>query len=128
MTEEELQGWKGQGCILEVDLEYPEELHDLHNEYPLATERLEINTVEKLIPNNEFHYQLNGSTSDCSTLRFAPGAYEIKDINVVIQEVVSDKRIEFVAHAATGHIKLKLKPGVKVYFNHEKSFNTLLGF
>ena len=29
------------GCILEVDLEYPE-LHDLHNDYPLAPEKLEI--------------------------------------------------------------------------------------
>ena len=46
----------------------------------------------------------------------------IKDINEVIQEVVS------VAHAPTGHIKLKLKPGVKANFNHEKSFNTLLDF
>ena len=77
--------------------------------------------------NNEFHYKLNGSTSDWSTLRFVPGAYEIKDINEVIQEVVSDKRIEFVAHDPTGHIKLKLKPGVKVNFDHNKSFNTLLG-
>ena len=57
MTEKELQDWKGQGCILEVDLEYPKELHDLHNEYPLAQERLEINKVEKLIPN------LNNKTS-----------------------------------------------------------------
>ena len=57
MTEEELQDWQGQCCILEVDLEYPEELHDLHNEYPLAPERLEINKVEKLIPN------LNNKTS-----------------------------------------------------------------
>ena len=39
------------GCILEVDLEYPEELHDLHNDYPLAPERLVVNKVEKLIPN-----------------------------------------------------------------------------
>ena len=78
--------------------------------------------------NNEFHYKLNGSASDWSTLRFVPGAYEIKDINEVIQEVVSDKRIEFVAHDPTGHIKLKLKPGVKVNFDHNKSFNTLLGF
>ena len=26
------------GVILEVDLEYPRELHDLHNDYPLAPE------------------------------------------------------------------------------------------
>ena len=53
MTEEELgpDGWRNHPCILEVDLEYPKELHDLHNEYPLAPERLMINKVEKLIPN-----------------------------------------------------------------------------
>ena len=28
--------------ILEVDLEYPSELHDLHNDYPLAPEKLRI--------------------------------------------------------------------------------------
>ena len=39
-------------CILEVDLEYPENLHDLHNDYPLCPEKLKCkNGVEKLIPN-----------------------------------------------------------------------------
>ena len=28
--------------ILEVDPEYPSDLHDLHNDYPLAPEKLEI--------------------------------------------------------------------------------------
>ena len=30
------------GCILEVDLEYPEELRELHNDYPLAPDKIEI--------------------------------------------------------------------------------------
>ena len=33
------------GYILEVDLEYPDKLHDLHNDYPLAPEKL----VKKLV-------------------------------------------------------------------------------
>jgi hypothetical protein len=59
MSEDELNSWKsstnqeGVGCILEVDLEYPKELHDLHNDYPLAPEsvKLEGSAVPKLIPN-----------------------------------------------------------------------------
>ena len=51
MKEEELKNWNSTPCILEVDLEYSEELHDRHNEYPLAPERLLIGKVEKLVPN-----------------------------------------------------------------------------
>ena len=47
-----VQVWEKNPCILEVDLEYPENLHDLHNDYPFCPERVECkNGVEKLIPN-----------------------------------------------------------------------------
>jgi hypothetical protein len=59
MNENELDNWRsitnqdGVGCILEVDLEYPYALHDLHNDYPLAPESIKIgdSNVAKLIPN-----------------------------------------------------------------------------
>lgn len=50
-SDKEITDWKNRPCILEVDLEYPHHLHDLHNDYPLAPERLIVDKVEKLIPN-----------------------------------------------------------------------------
>ena len=63
MDEDELENWRKIPCILEVDFEYPEELHDFHNEYPLVCEKIKIGTVEKLVPtlrdkyNYVIHYE-----------------------------------------------------------------------
>ena len=46
MEETEMEHWEDFPCILEVDLDYPKDLHDLHNDYPLAPERLKIKNVE----------------------------------------------------------------------------------
>ena len=64
MNEFELGDWQSRPCILEVDLEYPEELHDLHKEYPLAPERLTIGKVKKLVPNlyDKEKYQVHHET------------------------------------------------------------------
>ena len=51
MTDDELDDWKHVSCFLEVDLEYPEDLHELHNDYPLTPERVKIGNIEKLISN-----------------------------------------------------------------------------
>ena len=51
MSESELENWESMPCILEVDLDYPKSLHDEHNDYPLAPERMTINKVNKLVPN-----------------------------------------------------------------------------
>ena len=39
------------GYLLEVDVEYPKELHKNHDELPFLTERMKIGKVEKLVPN-----------------------------------------------------------------------------
>ena len=60
-----VQVWEKTPCILEVDLEYPEELHDLHNDYPLCPERVECDKgVKKLIPNlrNKNNYVVHYKT------------------------------------------------------------------
>ena len=51
MTDDELDDWKHLSCILEVDVDYPEQLHDLQNDYPLGPARVKFENVEKLIPN-----------------------------------------------------------------------------
>jgi hypothetical protein len=55
MTEHVIPNWyclpEGKNCILEVDMEYPDSLYKLHNDYPLAPESLLVNGVRKLIPN-----------------------------------------------------------------------------
>ena len=47
----ELATLTDKGYILEVDVSYPKDLHDSHNDLPFMCERMEINGVEKLVPN-----------------------------------------------------------------------------
>ena len=39
------------GYLLEVDVKYPKELHDLHDDLLFMCEKFKINKVEKLVPN-----------------------------------------------------------------------------
>ena len=40
------------GYVLEVDIEYPKELRELRNDYPLAPDKIEIK--EKILPSYQF--------------------------------------------------------------------------
>ena len=76
MTDDEIDDWKHLSCILDVDLEYPEDLHNLHNDYPLAPERVKMGNVEKLIPNlnNKTNYVVhytNLKLYECLGLKIA---------------------------------------------------------
>ena len=42
---------KDHGYLLEVDVAYPKELHDHHNDLPFVCEKMKINGVERLVPN-----------------------------------------------------------------------------
>ena len=42
---------KDHGYLLEVDVNYPRELHDYHNDLPFMCEKMKVGGVEKLVPN-----------------------------------------------------------------------------
>ena len=50
-TPDEIAKHGSKGYLLEVDVKYPKELHDLHNELPFMCEKMKISGVEKLVPN-----------------------------------------------------------------------------
>ena len=35
-------GNNSKGCVLEIDLQYPKELRELHKDYPIAPDKIEI--------------------------------------------------------------------------------------
>ena len=63
------------GHILEVDLEYPEELHDLHNEYPYCPEQVVVKP-EMLSDYCKMIAKIEGNKSDNTMTKLIPTLYE----------------------------------------------------
>ena len=84
-----VQFWERTPCILEVDLEYPEELHDLHNDYPLCPERVECDKgVKKLIPN--LRHKNNYVVHYKTLIQYLNLGMELKKIHRGIKFIESD--------------------------------------
>ena len=47
----DLAASKIKGYLLEVDVRYPTDLHDSHNDLPFMCDKMKIKKVEKLVPN-----------------------------------------------------------------------------
>jgi hypothetical protein len=63
------------GYFFEVDLEYPTELHDLHNDYPLAPEKVSIDDYMLSKKQRTLTDKLNISKSSYKSERLIPNLY-----------------------------------------------------
>jgi len=104
VPEEELVGFdvdkeislgNGTGYILEVDLEYPNHLHILHNSFPLAPETMDI-TWDDLSPFSKSAYVANGNK---------PGSYKATKLTATFR-----KREKYLVHGI--NLKFYLEQGL----------------
>jgi hypothetical protein len=84
-----------QGFIVEVDLEYPKELHDAHSDYPLAPERLCVDASQVSSYCREYNTKFNRTFTSTSKLMCHLG-----------------ERTRYVIHAKT--LGLYLRLGMKL--------------
>ena len=81
------------GYILEVDLEYPDKLHNLHNDYLLAPEKLEItqNMLSKYCSDiaNKFGIKIGGVNKLVPNLRNKKTCCLLQKTSVVF--IIRDK-------------------------------------
>ena len=48
-----------EGYLLEVDVQYPEKLHELHNDSPFLPERTKLGKIEILLTNDKLEYVIH---------------------------------------------------------------------
>ena len=124
------------GMILEVDLHYPQHLHDDHADYPLAPEKLNItkdmlsNHAKKFIDNEKFQFSKQE--------RLAPNLYDKEKYIVHIKSLQQYLSLGLILTKVHRVISFHQKPWLKPYidFNtekrqkatsdHEKNFYKLL--
>ena len=116
------------GIILEVDLEYPEDLHSLHNEYPLASEKMII--TDELLSDytknlKEEHNVSSGKVPKLVTTLLNKKKYVIhyRNLQLYLSLGIKLKKIHRV-------LEFNQSPWLKEYidFNTKKRKNTKIAF
>ena len=116
------------GYILEVDLEYPDELHNLHNDYPLAPEKLEItqNILSKYCSDiaNRYRIKIGGVNKLVPNLR-NKNKYVVHYRNLQLHLSLGMKLSK-----TDGILKFKQSDWLKKYidFNTDKRKNAVNSF
>ncbi|GBM08249.1 hypothetical protein AVEN_82934-1 [Araneus ventricosus] len=109
------------GYVFEVDLSYPHHLHDDHNEYPLAPEKLEI-CKEMLSPYSREHA---GNTTSSKIEKLTPNLNDKKNYVTLIQNLKFYLKLGLKLTAIHKILKFEQKPWLKRYieFNTNKRIN-----
>ncbi|GBO29059.1 hypothetical protein AVEN_122502-1 [Araneus ventricosus] len=115
-----------EGYIFEVDLKYPEELHDLHNDYPLAPEKMDI----KFEDLSEFSKAvLNGMMYTPST-KLVPNLRDKKNYITYYKNLQFYLKHGLKLEKVHKILKFQQKPWLKKYimFNTEQRKNSMSAF
>ena len=112
--------------ILEVDIEYPEYLHDLHNDYPLAPEKMNITTDMLSEYNKKIAKSLNIKLTTCT--RLVPNLLSKNNYVVHYRNLKQYKSFGLEVTKIHRSIKFQQMPWLKKYidFNthHRKKANS----
>ena len=108
------------GCIVMVDLDYPEELHDLHNDYPLAPEQKLVENAMLSPYAAELKQQLNIGDDVCQKL--VPNLMSKSKYVVDIRNLAMYVRLGMKVTRVHRVITFAQKPWLKSYidFNTDK--------
>ena len=82
--------------------------------------------------NDKFYYSFidlnQGYNYVDRVITFTEGAYEVNNINAIIQQKIPNESIKLVIDQGSARCKIFLKQGYRIDFTHKDTFRDILGF
>ena len=113
------------GYILEVDLKYPKELHDLHNDYPLAPEKLKV--TQDMLSNYCSSIAKNYEIRVGAVNQLIPNVIDKSNYVIYYRNLQIFKNLGIKVTKIHGVLKLSQKDWLKdfIVFNTEKRMSAV---